>query len=252
MRRLRGPLLVVLISTLAVVSSANQHAIAQFGSGRDDDEQVVENRPSEQPKAMIALTLWILKLSESHEEADPELTAKLAQRAENLSPVVGSISDVRELVGQMRVAGMLHTEREFRLVTLVGGTLEHQTGLHQPRIVATAIDPQQGQTNAIKYEPTGIKIKARAEIDAEGYVEASLEISESNVVKSEDVLIAISGEGGPLFADIITSREFSSTARVKNGGAVLLQSDSVIDTADPSRDAKQLIILGAAVVDSPD
>jgi hypothetical protein len=62
-----------LLITLAC--AANQRAVAQRGD-RADDEQVAENRTSEQPKAMIALSIWILKLSESHEDADLGVNSK--------------------------------------------------------------------------------------------------------------------------------------------------------------------------------
>jgi hypothetical protein len=254
MRRLQLPLAVLLGCSIAFCCSTTKHAVAQF-RGADNEEvdvEVPENRPSERPKSMIALSIWILKLSESHEDADAELTAKIAAQAENLSPVVGSVSEVRELVGRMRVAGLLRSEREFRLLMLEGGTLEHQSGRHQPRVVATAVDPRRGQTNSIQFEPTGIKVKARAEVDSDGYVEASLEISESIMVKSENVLIAVSGDGGPLYADVITNRGITTSARVKNGDAVLLQRDSAIDAADPSLDATELIILGASIVEDRD
>jgi hypothetical protein len=252
MCRLKGPLLVVLVSTFAVVSSANQHAVAQFGGKRNDDEQVAANQPSERPKAMIALTIWILKLSESHDEVDPELAARIAERVDNLSPVVGSVSEVRELVGRMRVAGLLSSERELRMVTLDGQPVSAQIGRHEPRIVATSSDPRQGQMNSIKFEEMGVLIKALPQIDTEEFIQVSVEIGESDSEKSTDVPLAVPAEGTPYFADVVTTRQFNTTARTKSGSAVLVQSDAPVDSEDAAANKTQLIILGAAIVDAPE
>ena len=181
MCRLQLALAVLLGCSIAFACSDNRRAVAQIGGGGNADANETENRPSERPKAMIALSIWILKLSESHEEADPELTAKLAEHAENLSALIGSVSEVRELVGRMRVAGLLRSERELRMVTLVGQPVTSHIGRNQPRIIGVSSDPRRGQTHSLVMEPIGIKIKALPQIDSDDQIQVSLEIGESNL-----------------------------------------------------------------------
>jgi hypothetical protein len=252
MRRLHLPLAVVLAWSIAVLDFANQDALAQFRGRRDDEVKVAENRPTERPKAMIALSIWILKLSESHEEADAELTVRIAAQAENLSPMVGSVSEVRELVKRMRVAGLLQSERELRMVALDGQQVTAQIGRNQPRIVATASDPAHGRMNSIKYEETGVLINASPQIDTEDFIQVSVEIGESDTEKSTDVAISMPLEGAPLYADVVTMRQFNTTARTKSGEAVVLKNDAVHESKDPAQDTTELIILGAAIVEEQD
>jgi hypothetical protein len=240
--------LVILACAIAISFMSNCHAVAQIGGSRGEGERVAEDRPADENRAMISLSIWILKLSESHdEEADAELMAIIAAR-----PVVGSVTEVREIVGQMREAGMLRGERELRMMTLDGQPVTAQIGRNQPRVVGVSTDPRRGQTSSLVMEPVGIKIKALPKIDSEDQIQVSLEIGQSDVEKSTDVTISITAEGGPRFADVVTTRQFNTTARTKNGSAVLLQRDAAIDSDDRSRDATELIILGAALVEEQD
>jgi hypothetical protein len=248
MCRLQLPFVVLLGCSIAVCS-ANQRSFAQFRGGRDEEASVAENLPSERPKAMIALSIWILDLSESHEEADAEVMTKLAERAE-VSPVIGSVSEVRELVTRMRAAGMLRSERALRMVTLDGQPVTAQIGRNQPRVVGVSNDSRRGQTSSLVMEPIGIKIRALPQIDSDDQIQVSLEIGESNLEKSTSVTLSITAEGGPQFADVVTTRQFNSTARTKSGSAVLLQHDASVDAEDATRNTTELIILGAAVVDA--
>jgi hypothetical protein len=245
-------LLVMLLGCSIAICAANQRAVAQLGSGRNDDAPAAENHPSEHPKAMIGLSIWILDLSEPHEQADAEIMAKLAERAENLSPVIGSSSEVRELVARMRAAGMLLSERSLRMVTLDGQPVTAQIGRNEPRVVGVSNDPRRGQTSSLVMEPIGIKIRALPQIDSDDQIQVSLEIGESNVEKSADVTISVTAEGGPQFADVVTTRQFTTTARTKGGSAVLLKCDASVDAEDASRNKTEVIILGAAVVDAPE
>jgi hypothetical protein len=99
-------------------------------------------------------------------------------------------------------------------------------------------------------EPIGIKIRALPQIDSDDQIQVSLEIGESNLEKSTSVTLSITAEGGPQFADVVTTRQFNSTARTKSGSAVLLQHDASVDAEDATRNTTELIILGAAVVDA--
>jgi hypothetical protein len=252
MNRTTTSRIVILGCACAISFIANHPATAQLGGGRGDGDLVAENPPSDENKAMITLSIWILKLSESHEDADAELTARIASQAASLSPMVGSVSEVRELVGKMRAAGLLRSERELRMVTLDGQPVTTHAGRNRPRIVATSSDPRRGRTSSIAYEPTGTKIEARPQLTLNEFIQVNVNIEESKLEKSTDVTIEAPAEGGPVFADVVTTQQFSTTARTKNGSAVLLQRDAALDSDDPSRDATELIILGAAVVKEPD
>jgi hypothetical protein len=247
MCRLQLPFVVLLGCSIAVCS-ANQRTFAQF-RGRDDEASVADKLPSGRPKAMIALSIWILNLSESHEEADAEVIEKLAERAE-VSPLIGSVSEIRELVTRMREAGMLRGERALRMVTLEGQPVTVQIGRNQPRVVGVSNDSRRGQTSNLVMEPIGIKIRALPQIDSDDQIQVSLEIDESNLEKSTDVTLSISADGGPQFAHVVTTRQFNTTARTKNGSAVLLRQDAFVDAEDATGNKRELIILGAAVVDT--
>jgi hypothetical protein len=150
----------------------------------------------------------------------------------------------------MRAAGMFRSERELRMVTLDGQPVTTHVVRNQPRIVATSSDPRRGRTSSITFEPTGTKIEARPQLTSNDFIQVNVKIEESSLEKSTDVTIEAPAEGGPIFADAVMMRQFNTTARTKNGRAVLLQHDAVLDSDDPSRDATELIILGAAIVDA--
>jgi hypothetical protein len=204
---------------------------------------------SDEPTESIALTVWILRITDSTDPQADELNENLAERVGNLSQIVGSVSDVRKLVGQLKVAGMLRNAREFRLVTLNGKAVTAQRGRNQPRIVATAVDPRAGRTHSLVMEPIGTMVEMRPMIDSERNIQVSVKISESDIEKSTDVLMAEPPEGSPTFADVVNTRQFNTATSLKNKTAVLLQSIAVSGTDDDADTETELIILGAAIVE---
>jgi hypothetical protein len=212
-------------------------------------ETSAENNLSDQPTESIALTLWILTVTDTPAAPGDELTAKLVEKVGQLTPVVGSTNDVRELMGQLKVAGLLRDLREFRVVTLNGQQASAQRGRNQPRIVATSVDPRAGKTNQIVMEPVGTLVEMRPLIDAEGKIQVSVKIGESQVEKSEEVLIAEPANGSPLFADVVSTRQFNTATSLKSNTAVLLQSIAVKGSDDDAETQTELIILGAAMIE---
>jgi hypothetical protein len=172
----------------------------------------------------------------------------LAERVGNLPSVVGSVSEVRELVDQMKVAGLLRNALEYRLVTLDGQAVTAQRGRNQPRIVASSVDPRAGRVNSIQMEPVGTMIEVRPRIDSKRNIQASVKIGESALEKSTEVLLSQPPDGSPEFADVVTTRQFNTAATLKNNTAVLLQSVASDDSQDNAGSETELIILGVSIV----
>jgi hypothetical protein len=203
---------------------------------------------SDEPTESIALTLWILTAADSSQPATDELSSNLAERVGNLPSVVGSVSEVRELVDQMKVAGLLRNAREYRLVTLDGQAVTAQRGRNQPRIVASSVDQRAGRVNSIQMEPVGTMIEVRPRIDSKRNIQASVKIGESALEKSTEVLLSQPPDGSPEFADVVTTRQFNTAATLKNTTAVLLQSVASDDSQDNAGSETELIILGVSIV----
>jgi hypothetical protein len=210
------------------------------------DQVAAADNLSDEPTESIALTIWFITV-EAAEPGVDEQRDQLTARVRNLPPVVGSVGDVHELVGQMNKAGLGPAVRELRLVTSNGQAVTSQRGRNQPRVVATSHDPRAGRMNSLTMEQLGTLVELRPRIDAGRNIQVGVKIGESELVKSTEVLLAQPADGSPEFADVVTTRQFNTTASLKNNTAVVLQSVSA--SADGSADdATELIILGAAVV----
>jgi hypothetical protein len=234
--------------TFLVPPGLEQDQPAEGFRGRSRREVSSENNLSDEPTESVALRLWILTVSDTPKAPEDELSGRLVERVGNLPPVVGSVNDVRELVGQLKVAGLLRTAREFRVVTLNGQSITAQRGRNQPRVVATSVDPRAGRMNQIAMEPLGTQVELRPWIDAERNIQVSVKIGASDVEKSSNVVIAEPANGSPTFADVVTTWQFNTATSLKNNTAVLLQSIAVSASDDDAETETELIILGAAVV----
>jgi hypothetical protein len=214
-----------------------------FNSSQITSEHTLTGEPTES----IVFTLWIVKVGDSAQPPADELSAKLAERVAALPPVVGSVKEVQELIGQLKVAGLARSVREFRLVAHNGQMAAVQTGKNQPRVVASAVSPD-GRMNSIQYEPLGTLVEIRPRIDAERNIQVSVKIGQSDLEKSTEVMLAEPADGSPTFADVITTRQFNTATSLKNNSAVLLQSVSSSDSDGEASAETELIILGAEVV----
>jgi hypothetical protein len=211
-------------------------------------QPIAEDRLTDEPSETIALTLWVLTVTDSIEPSKDELSTNLGDRVANLPPVVGTVTEVRDLVSHLKVAGMLRGLREFRLTTLNGQSVSTQTGGNLPRVVATTVN-EVGRSNTIQYEPIGTIVKLRPQIDAEGSVKVSVEYNASDMEKSTNVTIAESTKHEKTFADITITHQLDTIARLKSGAAVLLQSDTTsVKSAVSTGTETKLVILGVAVV----
>ncbi len=217
----------------------------QFG-GRGETSDTPA--PSAEPRDLVALTVWVLTVSDSATPETDELIGQLVDKANSLPVVIGKSDDVRDLVKRLKVAGLLSTSREYRLLTLDGQQVTSQAGSNHPTIVATNIT-NRGRTNSINFQQVGTMITATARIDAASGILVSLDYQASGVEKSRDVAIDQPGEGQPTFADIMATQQINTTVRLKSGTALLVRSDATQDFGEKSTGGQtRLIILSATVI----
>jgi hypothetical protein len=224
-------------------------------SVREFDEQAfrqstAEGAPIEEASETIALTLWVLTVTAGTENSDDELSTNLADRIAKLPTAVGALNDVRKLVSQLKVAGVLNGMKEYRVTTIDGQPVSIQIGGNLPRIVATNVTPA-GQTNTVQYEPVGTIVKLHPRLGSDSSLKVSVEYNASHLEKSSDVWIAQSANQERTFADVTTTHQLNTTVRLKSGTAVLVESDAT-DVPSPGAEGSQtkLIILGAQVIPS--
>jgi hypothetical protein len=73
----------------------------------------------------------------------------------------------------------------------------------------------------------------------------------SDLQKSNEVALADEGEGKTIFADMIVTRQFKTTARLKNGTAAVIRCDSnAVSTYRSDAAQIELIILGGSIATS--
>jgi hypothetical protein len=217
--------------------------------GRVVAEPAADEALSDEPKETIALTLWVVTVTDPVNPPADDLTVNLADQIDNLPTVVGSIKDARELVGRMKVAGMLRRAREYSVISLDGQLATAQNGRNQPRVIASTIDPRAGRTNAIQIEPLGTLVELRAQVDSKRNIQVSIKFNESESNKSADVLLAEPANGSPQYADVVSTRQFNTTASLTNDSAVVLQRIATYGTQETASGGQtELIILGASVL----
>jgi hypothetical protein len=182
------------LAVLLVVSAHAASPAQETEQPRRVEQPAAQGVLSEEPQDVIVFTLWVLSIGNAPEPETDELSATLASRVDNLPARFSSIKDVRDLVGQLSVAGMLRKAREFRFTTLNGQPVHVQSGNNQPRIIATNISQrpvrrsigrtgrgnpdQPGQqnadeqaedsaivTNSVQYEQIGTVIRLVPRID---------------------------------------------------------------------------------------
>jgi hypothetical protein len=233
----------------ALIAPSSAQEEQARGLGRTSSEPVAEETRTDDPKESVMFTLWVLSLTNSNQLPADELRDKLTDKISNLPAVVGSIRDVRELIGKLQVAGLLRSAREFRLNALDGGSVSMQMGRNQPRVIATNVDPHAGRTNSLQLEPVGTIIELRPQIGSQLNIRVSVKFSQSEIEKSTDVIMAEPIEGTALYADVVTTRQLEATTSLKNDTAVLLQSAAATASKDGASNVElELMILGAAIV----
>ena len=209
-----------------------------------------------------------------------EVNVDFADRLRNLPDRFESIDQVRELAGQLRVAGMLRKVREIRLTTLDDQPALSQSGRNQPRNVATNSSPHPRPraarsprpdpaspdagppaptsepsnesdsiiTNSITYEQLGTVIELLPRIDSTGSVHVQFSYNSSDAEKAPEVTLSEVPGRKPLIADKVVTHQIHSTVRLSAGMAVIVQRDSTqtFEGNSPTS-TTQLVILAASV-----
>jgi hypothetical protein len=210
--------------------------------------------PAGEPKDLISLNLWVLTIEMPRDKVGDDLVAGLAARANELSTVVGSRDDVRVLIGKLSVAGILKRSREFRIMAMDGQQAYLQSGANEPQITASSIvggaraGAGGGRVNSITYNPIGTLIHILPGISQGSNIDVQLQFSASEIEEAPSVLLAEQVDVKPIMATRITTQQLQTNTRVKNGTAVLLQSDVISEPAGTANVRTQLIILGASII----
>jgi len=204
--------------------------------------------PTGESKRPIALTLWVLTITESQGPEAGELEGALQDNATNRPALVGTHKVVRDMIAKLRVAGLLQKSREMRLVTLDGQTASAQTGADQPVIQATS-SSNAGSINSIHYRSTGTIVQAKPVIDRDGFVQVGLNFDSSFFEISDGVVIAELAGKDPILAPVIARNSVTTLARIESGSAVLVSSDAKHDATSEKKSGRvELVILGAEIV----
>jgi hypothetical protein len=225
--------------------------LAQFGGGRGDQPHADEP-PSDKPRDMIAITVWVFTVKHAVAPEDEEPVGSLLDRAVALPTVVGTVEEVRDLVGRLKAAGLLEQLSEFRLSSLDGQSGTLQNGANEPRIVATNVDPVAGQSNSLNVQAVGSVLKVLPRITSANDIELSVEYNSSDIEKSNEIVIYKPVKGEPMFADLVVTNQITSSVRLKSGTAILFSSATSFEEADNTHARTQLAIVSASVLPALD
>jgi hypothetical protein len=202
---------------------------------------------TESPQGQVVLTLWELTVSDSAKQPDADSKSNLAWQLQNLPTEFGTLSEVRDLISRMKDAGRLQSLREVRLVALDGQSAHLQVGADKPQIIGTN-NTNMGRMNSINYRSVGTLIDVRPRIDTEKHIQVQLDYNASDLAKSEDVPLSENNDGTSKLASVTFNRQLKTAARFKNGGAAIVQYDSISASADKSvKGQTVLVILGGSI-----
>ena len=204
-----------------------------------------ESKLSADPKKVVALTVWVVTLSEPAVMVDKD--RNLAEVATEIPSEFASRKDVRELIGRLKAAKRIRASRELRMATVDGQPARVQFGIDQPQIMGTTVS-NRGRQNQVNYRPIGTTVEVRPQIDADERLVVGFDFTMTDSAKSTDVAIVEDVDGKSRFADVMMSRQVKTTVRLKNGAATLVQYDETTGYANRSgEDQIELIMLGASL-----
>jgi hypothetical protein len=173
-----------------------------------------------------------------------------AGNGNNLPAEFNSVDEVREFLAQLKHNGRVRSSRELRMLTLDGQTAQVQVGADQPRVTATSYS-NRGRQNQLMYRQVGTMIEARPRVDSEKRIQVQLDYNMSDVAKSNDIALSEEPDGKSQFADVTITRQFKSTASLKNGGAAMVHCDALAGAADKSGEGQTELAILAAALASP-
>ena len=235
--------------TISPAQPPQREPSAVEDSGR---RKVAADTPlTDSPQSQVVLNLWELTVSESAKQPEADSKSNLTWQLQNLPTEFGSLNEVRDFISRLKDAGRLRSSREVRLVAFDGQAAFLKVGADKPQITGMSMSSQ-GRVNNIMYRSVGTVIEARPRVDTEKHIQVQLNYEASDLAKAEDVPIAESNDGTSKFASSIVSRQLKATAKFKNGGAAIVQSDSISGSADKSVAGQTvLIILGGSTGPGP-
>lgn len=205
----------------------------------------IDAPPADEAKDVITVNVWVLTLSASRDQMADDLVAALAKKAVNLPPIVGSTDEVRELIEKLKVANLLESAREFRIMALDGQPGIVNTGEVTPRVSGVAVARGGLRSTGLNQVNIGTQIQVLPHVAGDGSLQVSVQYTMSDVEKAPDVEIA---EG--MLADRTKNQSTNTTVRLRSGTAVVVQSDSLTQAWGQVASCvrTQLILLGATVV----
>jgi Bacterial type II and III secretion system protein len=202
---------------------------------------------TDSPQGPVLLTLWELTVSDSAKQPEADSKSNLAWQLQNLPMEFGSLQEVRDLITRIKDAGRLRSSREVRLVALDGQSARLQVGADKPQISGTN-QTNMGRMNSITYRSVGTIIEVRTRIVTEKHIQVQLDYNASDMAKADDVALSESNDGTSKAASYVANRQLKTAAKLKNGGAAILQSDTISGSADKSVPGQTvLIILGGSI-----
>lgn len=206
---------------------------------------------TDSPKTMFAITLWAVRLNDSDKNGD-ESKRGLAPRTE-IPTEFGSIDGVRALVNGLASSGRVRSSRELRVLVLDGQSARVQIGADKPQ-VASANVTSMGRSNSVIYRSIGTIVQAKPRIDSEKRIQIEIEYNASYTEPSNDVTMFETSDGkSKIVPEMIVTQQLQTTAKMKNGAAVLVKSDTSSGSTDKSTVRQtDLVILGCETVPSPE
>jgi Flp pilus assembly secretin CpaC len=170
-----------------------------------------------------------------------------AWRLDNMPTEFASLGDVRKFIQELRDAGRLRSLRELRLSALDGQNASAQVGTNKPQVTGSNYSSR-GRASSVTFRQIGTTIDARPSIDSEKRIRVQFEYNMSDLQKSNDVTLVDEGDGKTLFADEIVTRQFKTTARLKNGTASVIRCDSSVASGDKSDTGRTELIILCGVI----
>ena len=201
-----------------------------------------EQRIDEEPKQLIAVTLWFVTVT------DP--SSNHVARATNIPPVMGSIEEARKLIRSILSESAVGKMREVRILCVDGAKAEARVGANMPRVVAT--NRSEGRrVNALQIEPIGTLVRIQPRIDSDNNIQLGFFHSISDMKESADVIIETGDVDDTTYATVVDTQSLETTTTIRSGRAVLVHCEAPFGLEEGVADNDlRLIIVSADIVEA--